>query len=87
MTDQRRRARALGDGRGDEVRRFTLALLEGRGSVGDDDWRAFEQAGFGEEHALDVVLGVGVYVLSTFANRATRAEIDAPFAPFAWKRD
>ena len=37
--------------------------------------------------SLDVVLGVGVYVLSTFANRATRAEIDAPFAPFVWKRD
>lgn len=69
------------------VRRFTIALLEGRGAVGDDDWRAFEEAGFGEEQALDVVLGVGVYVLSTFANRATRAEIDAPFAPFAWKRD
>ena len=55
--------------------------------MGDDDWRAFDAAGFGEEQALDVVLGVGVYVLSTFANRATRAELDAPFAPFAWRRD
>jgi uncharacterized peroxidase-related enzyme len=69
------------------VRRFTLALLQGRGAIGDDDWQLFVQAGYGEEHALDVVLGVGVYVLSTFANRATRAEIDAPFAPFVWKRD
>jgi uncharacterized peroxidase-related enzyme len=69
------------------VRRFTLALLAGRGAVGDDDWRALEAAGFGEQQALDIVLGVGVYVLSTFANRATRAEIDAPFVPFAWRHD
>lgn len=48
---------------------------------------AFQAAGFTEEQALDVVLGVGVYVLSTFANRVTCAEIDAPFAAFAWRCD
>lgn len=69
------------------VRRFTLALLEGRGAVGDADWHAFREAGFDEQQALDVVLGVGVYVLSTFANRVTRAEIDAPFRSFEWRRD
>jgi uncharacterized peroxidase-related enzyme len=69
------------------VRRFTMAVLEGRGAVGDEAFRVFREAGFSEEQALDVVLGVGVYVLSTFANRVTRAEIDAPFAAFAWRRD
>ena len=69
------------------VRRFTLAILEGRGAASDDAFVAFRAAGFSEEQALDVVLGVGVYVLSTFANRVTRAEIDAPFASFAWRRD
>jgi uncharacterized peroxidase-related enzyme len=69
------------------VRRFSIAVLEGRGAVGDDAFLAFQAAGFTEEQALDVVLGVGVYVLSTFANRVTCAEIDAPFAAFAWRRD
>jgi uncharacterized peroxidase-related enzyme len=65
------------------VRRFTIAVLEGRGAASDAAFLDFQAAGFSEEQALDVVLGVGVYVLSTFANRATRAEIDAPFAAFA----
>jgi hypothetical protein len=34
---------------------------------------------------LEVVLGVSVYVLSTFVNIATGAELDAPFAAFAWE--
>jgi uncharacterized peroxidase-related enzyme len=87
LAEPLRAGRALTEPPLEAVRRFTLALLEGRGAVGDDDWRAFTDAGYGEEQALDVVLGVGVYLLSTFANRATRAEIDAPFVSFAWRQD
>lgn len=87
LAEPLRLGRALTEPPLEAIRRFTIALLEGRGAVSDDDWRAFRDAGFGEDQALDVVLGVGVYVLSTFANRATRAPIDAPFLPFAWRRD
>jgi len=51
------------------------------------DSRGSGRAGFAEGQGLAFVSGVGVYVLSTFANRGTRAELDAPFVPFAWKRD
>jgi len=77
----------LDDPRLDAIRRLANALVEGRGAVSDDEWRAFEAAGLSEQQGLDVVLGVGVYVLSTFANIATRAPLDAPFLPFAWTRE
>jgi hypothetical protein len=35
-------------------------------------------------NALEVVLGVGTYTLSTYANRLTDAPLDDPLTPFAW---
>ncbi len=32
------------------------------------------------------MLGVGVYILSTYTNILTRSEVDAPFAAFAWSK-
>ncbi|MEU2154567.1 carboxymuconolactone decarboxylase family protein [Streptomyces sp. NPDC019396] len=55
------------------VRRFTLAVLAGAGAVDDDELRRFFAHGFTKRHALEVVLGVGVYTMSTYANRLTGA--------------
>jgi len=66
------------------LRTFTRALLASHGGVSDAELEAFLAAGFTRQQALDVVLGVGMYTLSTSANRLTRATVDAPFAPFAW---
>ncbi|MGW0214781.1 carboxymuconolactone decarboxylase family protein [Micromonospora chokoriensis] len=66
------------------LRRFTLAVLEHRGAVPDDELDGFLAAGYLPRHALDVVLGVGAYTMSTFANRLTRAPLDPPLATHAW---
>ncbi|MFI9112488.1 carboxymuconolactone decarboxylase family protein [Streptomyces venezuelae] len=57
----------------DTVRRFTLRVLASSGAVGDADLADFEKAGYTRRNALEVVLGIGAYTLSTFANRLTRA--------------
>ncbi|MFC8951163.1 carboxymuconolactone decarboxylase family protein [Streptomyces sp. NPDC057101] len=57
----------------DAVRAFTLQVLATSGAVGDEDLAAFEKAGYTRRNALEVVLGIGAYTLSTFANRLTRA--------------
>ncbi|MEU3605123.1 carboxymuconolactone decarboxylase [Streptomyces sp. NPDC035033] len=57
----------------DAVRRFTLQVLASSGAVSDAELAAFEAAGFTRRNALEVVLGIGAYTLSTFANRLTRA--------------
>lgn len=44
--------------------------------VDDATLVAFLDHGFTRQNALEVVLGVGTYTLSTFANRLTRAPAD-----------
>ncbi|MFE6100961.1 carboxymuconolactone decarboxylase family protein [Streptomyces laurentii] len=57
----------------DAVRRFTLQVLAASGAVSDADLDAFLAHGYTRQNALEVVLGIGTYTLSTFANRLVRA--------------
>lgn len=74
----------LPDERLQALRDFTLTVLATKGDVPDADLSAFVAAGFTTRQALEVVLGIGAYTLSTFANRLTRAPLDEPLRPFAW---
>ncbi len=76
----------LPDARHEALRRFARAVHETHGRVSGADLEAFAAAGYGEEQALEVVLGVGVYELSTTLNVLTGAEVDAPFVDFRWER-
>ncbi|MET8041425.1 carboxymuconolactone decarboxylase family protein [Micromonospora sp. NPDC005215] len=75
---------ALPEPRLEALRRFTLAVLAHRGAVPDGELDDFLATGYQPRHALDVVLGVGAYTISTFANRLTRAPLDPPLAAHAW---
>jgi alkylhydroperoxidase family enzyme len=55
------------------LQQFTHRVMDTTGDVTDADRATFAAAGFTSRQALDVVLGVGAYTLSTFANRLTRA--------------
>ncbi|CCH15400.1 carboxymuconolactone decarboxylase family protein [Micromonospora lupini] len=79
-----RSATELPEPRLEALRRFTLAVLAHRGAVPDGELDDFLAAGYQPRHALDVVLGVGAYTMSTFANRLTRAPLDPPLAAHAW---
>ncbi|MER8067419.1 carboxymuconolactone decarboxylase family protein [Streptomyces sp. NPDC094034] len=71
--------RPLPDERLEAVRQFTLAVLATAGSVDDETLDTFLAHGYTERNALEVVLGIGAYTLSTLANRLTRAPIDPRF--------
>jgi AhpD family alkylhydroperoxidase len=75
----------LADERLDAVRVFTLQVLETAGDVGDEALRAFLAHGYTKQNALEVVLGIGTYTLSTLANRLTAAPADPQLAPYAWR--
>lgn len=62
------------------LRRFVHVVLDTTGDVSEEDLAAFIAAGYTARNALEVVLGIGTYTLSTFANRLTRAPIDPQFA-------
>ena len=79
-----RGAAPLADGRLDALRVFTLRLLEEAGDVGDEALQAFLASGYTRQNALEVVLGIGTYTMSTLANRLTGAPLDDPLRAFAW---
>jgi alkylhydroperoxidase family enzyme len=74
----------LPDQRLDAVRVFTLQVLDTAGDVGDDALRAFLASGYTRQNALEVVLGIGTYTMSTLANRLTGAPVDDQLSAFAW---
>jgi AhpD family alkylhydroperoxidase len=79
-----RGALPLGDERLEAVRVFTLRVLDTAGDVGDEALRSFLASGYTRQHALEVVLGIGTYTMSTLANRLTDAPVDEQLSEFAW---
>lgn len=79
-----RERRTLGDPRLEALRTFTLAVQDAVGGVSDMQLQTFLDHGFTARNALEVVLGVGTYTLSTFANRMTAAPLDPALTPFTW---
>jgi AhpD family alkylhydroperoxidase len=71
-----REAAPLADQRLEAVRVFTLRVLDTAGDVGDDALRALLAAGYTSQNALEVVVGIGTYTMSTLANRLTGAPVD-----------
>ena len=67
----------------DAIRVFTLAVLDTAGDVGDQALQDFLAQGYTTQNALEVVLGIGTYTMSTLANRLTRAPVDDQLAAFA----
>jgi AhpD family alkylhydroperoxidase len=78
------RAEPLPDERLDAIRGFTLRVLDTAGDVGDQALRDFLAAGYTTQNALEVVLGIGAYTMSTLANRLTGAPVDDQLAAYAW---
>jgi AhpD family alkylhydroperoxidase len=74
----------LADERLDAIRVFTLRVLETAGDVGDAALRDFLARGYTTQNALEVVLGIGTYTMSTLANRLTGAPVDERLAAHAW---
>jgi AhpD family alkylhydroperoxidase len=73
----------LADPRLDAVRVFALRVLDTAGDVGEPALREFLEHGYTTRNALEVVLGIGAYTMSTLANRLTGAVIDEPLREFA----
>ncbi len=73
----------LEDPRLEALAAFTREVLAKAGAVGQETRARFCAVGFTSAQALEVVLGVAVYTLSTYANRLTGAQVDAPLRAFA----
>ena len=61
----------LPDARLEALRNFILSALEKHGDVDASTFANFREHGFDHRQALDTLLGVATYTLTTFANRLT----------------
>jgi AhpD family alkylhydroperoxidase len=65
------------------IQAFTVEVLESAGAVSDEQLEAFFKHGYTPQNALEVVLGIGAYTMSTLANRMTGAPVDDQLSAFA----
>jgi AhpD family alkylhydroperoxidase len=79
-----RTRRPLEDERLDAIRVFTLEVLASAGAVSPEALQAFLAQGYTSQNGLEIVLGIGTYTMSTFANRMIEAPLDDQLKPFGW---
>lgn len=78
-----RRVDALEDPKLDALARFTVAVIQNRGQVSDEAIASFRAAGYGDQQALEVVLGVSLATLCNYANSLARTPINPELQPYA----
>lgn len=71
------------DAKLDTLARFSLAVIQEKGKVGDQLLEEFFQAGYTAENALDVVLGVSLATLCNYANNLINTPINPELQPYA----
>jgi alkylhydroperoxidase family enzyme len=71
-----RQGQRLADVRLQVLRRFTAAMTEQRGWVPDDAVESFLRAGFTRENLLEVITGIALVTLSSYANHVTATPLD-----------
>jgi NitT/TauT family transport system substrate-binding protein len=71
-----RRLDAVPNARLAAIARFTKAVIAGRGRIGDHELATFKSAGFTDQSALEVVLGVSLATLCNFANNLGGAPLN-----------
>lgn len=74
---------ALNDNKLNALANFTKAVILHKGNVADDELQAFFDAGYTEQAALEVVLGVSLATLCNYANNLARTEINPELQAFA----
>jgi len=73
------------DARLNAVARFTEEVIAARGAVSDDALATFKAAGYTDQQALEVVLGVSLATLCNFANNLGQPPLNEQLEPYRWQ--
>lgn len=78
-----RGTKALGDPKLNALAQFTLAVMANKGQVADEELADFLAAGYTQQNALEVVLGVSLATLCNYANNLAKTPINPELQPYA----
>ncbi|MEM6387675.1 MAG: carboxymuconolactone decarboxylase family protein [Pseudomonadota bacterium] len=68
------------------LRTFTLQMVRERGAVSDTEVQTFLDAGYTNEHILEVVLGLAQKVMSNYTNHLADTPVDQVMQKFLWQK-
>jgi len=83
--DALRAGRPLSDTKLEALRVFTIAVVEHRGHVSEDDLQKFLAAGYERAQVFEVLLGVAMKTLSNYTNHIADTPLDKQLQAFAWE--
>jgi AhpD family alkylhydroperoxidase len=63
---------------------LALTLIEKRGCLDNLDVDQFMAAGFGKDHALEVIAVVAASTITNYTGSVTKTPLEAPFQAYAW---
>ena len=72
------------DGKLAALSALAKAMIEKRGRLDDQDVDRFIAAGFGKDHALEVIAVVAASTITNYTGSVTKTPLEAPFQPYAW---
>jgi uncharacterized peroxidase-related enzyme len=84
VIDELRDRIRVSDPKLDAVARFAEAVIASRGNVTDDELARFRDAGFTDQAALEIVLGVGLATLCNFANNLAHGPLNEELREYVW---
>lgn len=76
-------AAAFDDAKLSALAAFTVAVMAERGAVSDAALQAFLDAGYNQQQAVEVVLGVALATLCNYTNNLAKTEINPELQQFA----
>lgn len=76
----------LEDAKLEALRTMTLSIVKNRGNVSKEELDAFYAAGYGEQHVLEIILGLSQKVISNYTNHIANTPVDEAFQKFAWSK-
>jgi uncharacterized peroxidase-related enzyme len=84
VIDQLRDRSRVSDPKLDAVARFAEAVIASRGDVSDDEFARFRDAGFTDQAALEIVLGVSLATLCNFTNNLAHGPVNEELKEYLW---
>ena len=83
LIDALRHTSALNDAKLNQLAQFTLALMHNKGNVSDEQFNDFISAGYNQQQAGEVILGVALATLCNYTNNLAQTPINPELQPYA----